>query len=140
MPRVKDSNKNEARIPENPCSLPISLPMEEIGLTIVILNNIVQADQIFITATAGLTKQAGSTPTELIFRIRRGGVDGVEVYKRVRTIYEIGSYGYTTLTHVESGISSSVQMYTLTVQMTKGAPAEAIITDLVSMSGVVYGN
>jgi hypothetical protein len=86
-----------------------------------------------------MSKLTGSAPTELTFRIRRGGVDGVEIYKRVRTITEIGNTVFSTLTHVESGITSPVQMYTLTVQMTKGAHAEANITDLVNMSGVVYG-
>lgn len=139
MAKVKDSCKNEAKIPENPCSLPIPLTKEEIGLTVVTLNKIVSADQIFITATASMTKLAGSAPTELTLRIRRGGINGVEIYKRVRTIYEIGSLVLVTLTHVESGITKAEQKYTLTVQLTRGTRAEANITDLVSMSGVVYG-
>lgn len=141
MAKVKDSCKNEAKIPENPCSLPITLTKKEEGLTVVTLKKIVSADQIFITATVSMTKLAGTAPTEVTLRIRRGnGVDSVEVYKRVRVLYEIGFLVLATLTHVESGITKPEQIYSLTVQLTKGAPSEANITDLVSMSGVVYGN
>jgi hypothetical protein len=140
MSRVKHFNKNEAKVPENPCCLPIMLPTEEVGLTEVILEQIVPSDQIFITATAGTTKLAAHAPVELAFRLRKGGIDGQEICRRVRSFSETGENVPVTLTHVEAGLASSEQRYTLTVQMVKGKPGEAKIDKLVSMSGVVYGN